>query len=145
MRYLIFALILLLAGCSSFNDVTKEIPYDFLLGDATTSRAAFLCDDETLGFFKPEIGSELVINHGFEKCVAVKHVISIPKGAHIKLKRIVKHTGYGLFVVKRWYVIGQYEDGRQKYDFVYLLPWIQDNEGIYMGLDKKEVPWTTGV
>jgi hypothetical protein len=144
MKYLSLIVLFTLSGCSTLKNVSGEVPYDFLLGAAFTTRPTFLCDD-TQGFFKPAINAKLTINHGFEKCINAKHIAVVPEGAAIELKKVVKHTGYGLFIVKRWYVIGEFVDGNNKYDFIYSLPWIQYQDGQYMPLESKDVPWKNDV
>ena len=144
MRCLSLIFVLFMTGCSTIKNVTHDVPYDSFLGVAKTTVDTFLCDDE-LGFFKPEISAELVINHGFEYCVHANHIISIPRGAEIELKSIRQHTGYGLFIVKRWYWIGQYSNGEESYKLLYQLPWVQDNDGRYMDIDKISVPWANGI
>ena len=145
MRYFYLIFLFFVISCSSKREVTKEVPYEFIFGHSITTVDTFLCDDMTLGFFKPEIVAELIVNHGFDECPVSEHIASIPKGSDIKLTRIIKHTGYGLFVVKRWFVIGEYSNGNITHDFVFQLPWIQDSEGNFMRLEKKTVPWQNGV
>ena len=142
MKYLSVVLFLSLFGCSSFKDISnsRPLPLNLRLDSVMLKGSAFLCED-TLGFFKPEINAELSLNYGSEKCQGSQHLLSIPNNASVDLVKLVTHTGYGLFIVKRWYVIGRYTHNESQYDFVYLLPWIQDLNGQFIAYD--ELPWVT--
>jgi hypothetical protein len=142
MRILSLLLTFTLFGCSSIKDVSYETPQNIKLNTAVLDKPAFLCRD-TLGFFEPEINIELVVNYGFDKCQASKHVLSVPSGSEIQLQRLVEHTGYGLFVIKRWFIVGTYNSDGSEYNFVYHLDWVQDTDGTLEVISQP--PWSNGI